>query len=64
MRLPSIAQRGEGRAGGWEWGVEITARREPQSSAASKRNLNLCTDFNDEIGLHCLWIMRGKLSIR
>ena len=24
MRLPSLAQRGEGRAGGWEWGVGPT----------------------------------------
>jgi hypothetical protein len=23
MRLPSLAQRGEGRAGGWEWGVKV-----------------------------------------
>ena len=29
MRLPSIAQRGEGRAGGWEWGVEATVWGSP-----------------------------------
>jgi|GEM_PF-6117075 len=31
MRLPSLAQRGEGRAGGWEWGVLTTAPGEPRT---------------------------------
>jgi hypothetical protein len=36
MRLPSIAQRGEGRAGGWEWGVFPAVQNGPQAQRDAK----------------------------
>ena len=33
MKLPSLAQRGEGRAGGWEWGVRLYRSRQAEAAA-------------------------------
>ena len=41
MRLPSLAQRGEGRAGGWEWGVTPTVRDKPQKHCDANNAIKL-----------------------
>ena len=46
MRLPSLAQRGEGRAGGWEWGVETTACGELQVQREARKTQARCCIFS------------------
>ena len=54
MKLPSIAQRGEGGAGGGSGELRLLSQANRERSVMPQMHLYPCTDFNDEIGIQPL----------